>query len=172
MKTPVKILLGIVLLIAAGWLAMFLFDMYLISSPSTVYPEHTENFYVEDYSGCLNEETERYIYEEAERLERKTTAQVVVVTVPNTHEDEIEDYSINLANKWGIGQKETDNGVLLLICTDEGKEGIRLEIGKGVEGVIPDGKAGRILDTYAVEAKNNHEWNKLAGNTFSAMCPT
>lgn len=168
-KKPSKIVIGIVGVIAAGWLAMFMFSLYLLNTPSTVYPEHTEHFYVEDYSGCLNEETERYIYDEAERLENETTAQVVVVTVPNTHEDDIEDYSVNLANKWGIGQKETDNGILLLIRTGSDKESIRLEIGKGLEGVITDGKAGRILDDHAVEAKKNHEWNKLAGNTFSAI---
>ncbi len=164
-----KIIFGIIGLLAAGWLAVFLFCMVVFSLPSTVYPEHTEYFYVEDFSGCLNEATERYIFEEAKRLEEKTTAQVVVVTVPNTHEDDLEDYSVNLANEWGIGQKDTDNGILLLIRTGEDEEGIRLEVGKGLEGAIPDGKAGRILDTYAVEAKKGHRWNELAGNTFSAI---
>lgn len=164
-----KLGLGILGLCAAGWVLVFGFTLYCLNTPSTVYPDHTENFYIEDFSGCLNEETERYIYDEAERLENATTAQVVVVTVPNTHEDDIEHYSVELANKWGIGQKDTDNGVLLLICTGEGEESIRLEIGKGMEAVITDGKAGRILDDYAVEAKKAHEWNRLAGNTFSVI---
>ena len=164
-----KIFLGIIGVIAAGWVAVFIFSMAALMIPDTVYPEHTDNFYIEDFSGCLNEETERYIFEEAKKLDKATTAQVVVVTVPNTHQDEIEDYSVNLANNWGIGQEKTDNGILLLIRTDKGKESVRLEIGKGLEGVITDGKAGRILDAQAVDAKKAHEWNRLAGNTFSAI---
>ncbi len=165
-KRAVPVILGIC---AAGWVAVFAFCLIGLHIPDTVYPEHTEYFYIEDYSGCLNEETEKYIYDEARRLEEATTAQVVVVTVPNTHQDDIEDYSIKLANDWGIGQKETDNGVLLLVRTDSGKESVRLEIGQGLEGAIPDGKAGRILDAQAVDAKKEHKWNKLAGNTFSAI---
>lgn len=165
-KRAVPVILGIC---AAGWAIVFAFWFFILGLPETVYPEHTEYFYVEDYSGCLNEETEKYIFDEARRLEEATTAQVVVVTVPNTHQDDMEDYSIRLANDWGIGQEETDNGVLLLIRTDSDKESVRLEIGQGLEGAIPDGKAGRILDAQAVDAKEEHKWNKLAGNTFSAV---
>ena len=153
----------------AGWLGIFIFSFIVLKMPSTVYPKPTENFYVEDYSGCLNEATERYIYEGAEQLEEATGVQVVVVAVPNTHEDELEEYSVHLANEWGIGDAKEDNGILLLIRTDKDEESVRLEIGKGMEGDIPDGKAGRILDDYAVEAKKAHQWNKLAGDTFSAV---
>ncbi|MCR5099363.1 MAG: TPM domain-containing protein [Lachnospiraceae bacterium] len=152
-----------------GWVGLFVFTFVVMSMPSTVYPEHTGYFYVEDYSGCLNETTERYIYEEGKKLYEATDAQVVVVTVPNTHEDDIEDYSIHLANEWGIGDKEKDNGVLILVRTGSGQESIRMEIGKGAEAVITDGKAGRILDEYAVEAKEARQWNRLAGNTFTAV---
>jgi len=153
----------------AGWLGVFIFSLVVLNMPVTVYPKPTENFYVEDYSGCLNEETERYIYEGAEQLEKDTGVQMVVVTVPNTHQDELENYSVHLANEWGIGNAKEDNGILLLIRTDKDKESVRLEIGKGMEGDIPDGKAGRILDDYAVAAKKAHQWNALAGDTFSAV---
>ncbi len=46
---------------------------------------------------------------------------------------------------------------------------MRLEVGRGLEGVLPDGKAGRILDDYAVEAKNEHRYNQAAGDTFLAV---
>ena len=152
-----------------AWVGLFVFTFVIINMPSTVYPEHTGYFYVEDYSGCLNETTEKYIYEEGKKLYEATDAQVVVVMVPNTHEDEIEDYSVHLANDWGIGDAEKDNGVLILVRTESDNESIRMEIGKGAEAIITDGKAGRILDEYAVEAKEAHQWNRLAGNTFTAV---
>ena len=135
----------------------------------TNYPEHTSYFFVEDYSGVLNEYTEQYIYDEAAALYHKTKAQVVVVTVPDTQNDDLETFSNKLANKLGIGDAELDNGVLFLIETHETYPHVRLEIGRGLEGAIPDGLAGRILDDYAVEAKENGRWNECAGNTFTAV---
>jgi uncharacterized protein len=132
-------------------------------------PDHSEYFFVEDYSHVLNENTEKYIYDVACRLEEDTNAQVVVVTVPNTQESELEDFSIDLANKWGIGDANLDNGILLLFETDETYPHVRLEVGAGLEGAIPDGKAGRILDDYAVGPKEAGLWNKGAGNTFIAV---
>ncbi|MBQ9549475.1 MAG: TPM domain-containing protein [Lachnospiraceae bacterium] len=132
------------------------------------YPEPSDYFFVEDFSGVLNEDTESIIYVEAADLYDKTGAQIVVVTVPNTQEESLEDFSYHLANNWGIGSEEEDNGVLILFETDEEEPHVRMEVGKGLEGAIPDGKAGRILDDYAVEDKNNGVWNRAAGNTFVA----
>ncbi|MCR5330153.1 MAG: TPM domain-containing protein [Lachnospiraceae bacterium] len=129
-------------------------------------PDHTDVFYVEDYSGVLNDFTETVIFDEAIALNEATKAQVCVVTVPNTQEDSLEVFSRNLANYWGIGDAGLDNGVLLLFVTDPDYPHVRLEVGRGLEGAIPDGKAGQILDDYAVEAKNNGRWNEAAGNTF------
>ncbi len=135
----------------------------------TSYPEPTGYFFVEDYSGVLNENTEQYIYDEAAALYHKTKAQVVVVTVPDTQNDDLETFSNHLANKWGIGDAELDNGVLFLIETHETYPHVRLEIGRGLEGAITDGEAGRILDDFAVDAKENKRWNECAWNTFTAV---
>ncbi len=134
----------------------------------TSYPEHTGYFYVEDYSRVLNEKTERYILDEAVKLEEATKAQVVVVMAPNTQNATLFDFSVNLANKWGIGDKELDNGVLLFFVTDPEDPHVRMDVGKGLEGAIPDGKAGRILDDYAVGPRDEGLWNKAAADTFTA----
>lgn len=133
----------------------------------TQLPAHSALFYVEDYSGVLTQETEQFILDRAVALEAATKAQVVVVTVPNTHADSLESYSLHLANEWGIGDAALDNGVLLLFTVEEPH--VRLEVGRGLEGCLPDGKAGRILDDYAVEAKNAGRWNEAALRTFSAV---
>ena len=153
-------------------LLLLFFGVFLIvpkekTERFTVYPDPSELFFVNDYSSVLNVETERFLLTQATRLETAAQAQIVVVTVPNTQTESLEDYAIGLANQWGIGDKKLDNGVVLLFTTEEPH--VRLEIGKGLEGAIPDAKAGRILDDYAVEAKNNGRWNQAAINTFSAV---
>ena len=75
------------------------------------YPDPSDYFFVEDYSGVLNEDTESRIYKEAVSLYDKTGAQVVVVTVPETQGESLEDFSYHLANDWGIGDEKLDNGV-------------------------------------------------------------
>ena len=131
------------------------------------YPAPTGNFYVEDYSGVFTESTEAYLIEQAVALNQATKAQIVVVAVPSTQEDSLEEYSLQLANDWGIGDEELDNGVLVLFTTEEPH--VRLEIGTGLQGCLTDAKCGRILDTYAVDAKDNGRWNEAAINTFVAV---
>ena len=136
---------------------------------NTVYPDvkASKVFFVQDYSHVFSEETERYIFNQAVDLQKQTTAQIVVMSVPNTHQDSLESYSINIANSLGIGQKDRDNGILILFTTEEPH--VRLEVGKGLEGRITDGKAGRILDDYAVEAKDSGQWDRAASDTFTAV---
>lgn len=137
------------------------------SSTTTQYPDPTSNFYIEDYSGVYTEETERYIMDQAVALQLATKAQIVVVSVPDTKEDSLETFSTTLANKWGIGDEKLDNGILLLFTTGE-EPHVRMEVGTGLQGCIPDGKAGRILDEYAVSDKDSGKWNRAAVNTFVA----
>jgi len=134
----------------------------------TVYPEAgaSKYFYVQDYSGVWSEAAEKYIFDEAVKLNKATTAQIVVMSVPGTGSDTLESYSLRTANTLGIGSKEKDNGILILFTTD--LPHVRMEVGKGLEGAIPDARAGRMLDDYAVDAKNNRRWNEAAMNTFTA----
>ena len=145
-------------------LGTILMTWFLSETITMQYPEPTSNFYIEDYSGVFTEETETYIMEQAVALNQATKAQIVVMSVPDTRSDSLEVYSYKIANDWKIGDAELDNGVLLLFTTTEPH--VRLEIGRGLEGCLPDSKSGRILDTWAVDAKDNGRWNKAAVNTF------
>lgn len=75
-------------------------------------------------------------------IEAETSVQIVLVSVPAL-EEPIEDFTMRLAESWGIGRAETDNGVIVLVSRDDRRS--RIEVGYGLEGVIPDGAAGRIL---------------------------
>ena len=162
-----RIILLITLIITVIGTIIIYFDNRTVVE--TVYPDPTGYFYVEDYSHVLNEKTERFILDEAVRLNEATKAQVVVVMAPNTQSNALYDFSVNLANRWGIGDEKLDNGVLLFFVTDPEDPHVRMDVGKGLEGAIPDGKAGRILDDYAVGPRDEGLWNKAAGDSFVAV---
>lgn len=76
-------------------------------------------------------------------LERTTSAEVAVVTMPSLGGRTVEEYANALFNTWGIGKKGKDNGVLVLVAIEE--RTMRIEVGYGLEGVLPDGLAGSII---------------------------
>ncbi|MGW8272531.1 MAG: TPM domain-containing protein, partial [Thermodesulfovibrionales bacterium] len=85
-----------------------------------------------------------------DELERKTTAQVVVLTVDSLEGEPIEQASLDIAHtRWGLGKKGKDNGVLLLVAVNDRK--YRFEIGYGLEGVLPDSLVGSIGRQYLVQ---------------------
>jgi uncharacterized protein len=77
-------------------------------------------------------------------LEQEEGAQVAVLTIPSLEGEVIEDYSLRVAETWALGRGEFDDGVLLLIARDDRQ--MRIEVGYGLEGTIPDVAAGRIID--------------------------
>jgi uncharacterized protein len=112
------------------------------------------NIYVTDYAGLLEPTLITKMQATAAALDNISGAQLVVVTVNSIGENPIENYVLDLFRKWGIGSKVKNNGLLFLVVKDRlmaGKSGkVRIEVGYGLEGAIPDGKAGRILDNYVL----------------------
>lgn len=126
----------------------------------------TEDFYVNDYAEILSEETEKYIMEHSINLYDKAGAQIVVVTVNNLGGASIEDYSLEVARSFGIGDSKKDNGILLIVSKEDRK--IRIEVGYGLEGLINDAKAGRLLDDYAIPYLKDNDWNNGIINGYKA----
>lgn len=100
---------------------------------------------VNDYANILYADQEKNIEWLLEDLEKKTSAQVVLLTINTLDGDTIEDYSIRLTEQedWKIGQKGLDNGVILIISMKERK--LRLEVGYGLEGALTDLKSSYII---------------------------
>ncbi len=109
---------------------------------------HTDAFYVNDNAGVLTQAQEAGMLSAARELADKTKAQVVVLTVQSLDGKDAAEYAIEIARDWGIGDKKEDNGVLILLST--GDREIRVEVGLGLEGCLPDGKTGRLIDTHAM----------------------
>ncbi len=102
---------------------------------------------VNDLAGILTTSNINELTNILKSLEEKTTAQVAVVIIRSLNGENLEDYSLKLAQNWGkskgLGQKKYDNGVLLLVAMAERK--IRIEVGYGLESVLTDGKCGYII---------------------------
>ncbi len=107
-------------------------------------PRPTSDFYVYDESNILNKEAKEYIIKTNEELYKKTGAQIVVVTIDSLENADINEYAVKLFEEWGIGSREYDNGVLMLIVTEERQ--IWIEVGYGLEGALPDSRVGNIIE--------------------------
>jgi uncharacterized protein len=103
-----------------------------------------------DTAGVVDAADERRIDSVLRDLERGTGAQVKVVALDSMRGGEIDDFANRLFERWGIGQKGRDNGVLILAAIEDRK--MRIEVGYGLEGVIPDGTAGAVRDRFIVPA--------------------
>lgn len=133
-KSILPLLLAFVILISGS-----------IAYADVVYPEPTEEFYINDLADLIDDEVENNIRKVNLNYENtKEKPQIVVVTVPNMQGLDEYTYSVELFEKWKIGNDEYDNGLLVFLSLEERK--IKIEVGYGLEGAITDAEAGRILD--------------------------
>jgi uncharacterized protein len=98
---------------------------------------------VTDAANILPPETEAALEARLKQLEATTTTQFVVATVPDLQGYEIDEYGYQLGRSWGIGQKGTNNGALLIVAPNERK--VRIEAGYGLEGVLTDAMTSQII---------------------------
>jgi len=99
--------------------------------------------HVNDYAGMLSSRTADELEKQLGDFERTDSTQIVVLTIPTLAGENLEEYSIKVAEKWRIGQKGLDNGAILIIAKTERK--IRIEVGRGLEGKLTDLVSGRII---------------------------
>src|SRR3972149_5905588 len=104
--------------------------------------------YVEDRANIISDIVEKNLNGYLQELEQKTGAQMIVLTINTTDGIPIETYAIELATKWKLGQKGKDNGVLVVVAKDD--RAYRIEVGYGLEGVLPDGFCGTVGRGYFV----------------------
>ncbi|HYG44910.1 MAG TPA: YgcG family protein [Bordetella sp.] len=98
---------------------------------------------VTDMTGTLDAARRQALDQRLAALEQRKGAQVAVLMVPSTAPDTIEQYATRVFDQWKLGRKNTDDGVLLVVAKDD--RALRIEVGYGLEGAIPDAMAGRII---------------------------
>ena len=103
---------------------------------------------VNDYAGVMSQDQVRSLETRLAQFEQETGHQVAVLTIPTLDGEDIEGFSIRVAESWKIGKKGFDNGVILVVAVKDRR--LRLEVGYGLEGVLPDAIAKRITGEYIV----------------------
>lgn len=98
---------------------------------------------INDHAGMLSPASAARLDSELAAFERDQSTQIVVLTIPSLEGDDMEQFAIKVAEQWKIGQEGKDNGVILILSQAERR--VRIEVGMGLQGVLPDLTAGRII---------------------------
>lgn len=122
---------------------------------------------VADFAGILDRNAKVDIYTIAKALWAQARFGLIVVTVKDIGDTPIEDYCANLYKNWGIGNKNSDEGALLLLSLNPRK--VRIEVGYGSEGYLNDARTGRILDLYGLPAFKSGDYSKGFVNVCTAI---
>ena len=126
-------------LLAAVFAASALFIVTGTAAAESVSSLHYSN-YVNDFAHVLSDQTVSDLDDVCLQLNQKARAQVAVVTINSLDGSDIESYSVDLYKRWGIGNKATNRGALILLAVKDHK--YRYEVGYGLEPILPDGKVG------------------------------
>ena len=130
-------------------------------------PDPVGDIYVQDFAKVLSEQEKKELIQLGKALEDKTTAQVAVLIVQTTEDQSIEEYANNAYRAYQLGSEKEDNGVLLVLALADRK--LRIEVGYGLEGAIPDGKAGRIRDEFALPSLQGGNPSQAVIQTYQAL---
>ncbi len=123
-----------------------------VSLSAQTFPKPTGR--INDFANVIDSATEADIDRQLDLLEQKTSSEIAVVTINSLGEMSVEEYANKLFKEWGIGQAKQDNGVLVLVAPNDRK--MRVEVGYGLEGVLPDGLAGEVIrNRFTPKFKSN-----------------
>lgn len=125
-----------------------LFSATLLAAPIAALEVPYLSGRVMDSAELLSPEVERELEEVSRGLEEATGAQLVVLTIPSLEGEPLEDYSLRVAETWELGRAGADDGILLLVSRDDRE--VRIEVGYGLEGAIPDAACRRVIDRLVV----------------------
>lgn len=117
--------------------------------PDTLKPASPPRL-VNDFANALWPSSVQYLENKLVLFDKATSNQIAIITVHSLDGYAIADYAHQVANRWGIGNKEKDNGVLLLVAVDDRE--VYIAVGNGLEGVITDALCGRIIRNEIVPA--------------------
>ena len=135
-------------------LTVFLISIFILAGPCACFSEDpgrlSPSGFVNDHANVLSPSVKSQITALIQELKDRTGAEIAVVTVNTTSPLTIEQFAVELFQKWGIGQKGKDNGVLVLLAARDRK--VRIEVGYGLEGAVTDLKSKLIIDQLMVPA--------------------
>jgi uncharacterized protein len=143
------------------WIAIFL----LAAVQALEVPRLTGH--INDTAGLLTSGQKQVLENILTQHEQQTSHQFILLTIPSLEGENLESYSIRVAEKWKIGRKNLDNGLIMLIARDDHE--IRIEVGYGLESVITDAFAGDIIREIIVPAFKAGDFNTGIENAFKKL---
>lgn len=150
--------------LAALLLAVALLLLPSVAAHAQLMPVPPLAAHVTDQAGLLTAEQRQRLDAVLADYEARTGSQIAVLLVKSTAPEQIEQYSIRVTDAWKLGRKGIDDGVLLLVATDNpaGLRRLRIEAGRGVQGVLTDAQSKRILqDVIAPHFREKHYYEGL-----------
>jgi uncharacterized protein len=128
--------------LGAGWLLILLIAGICSFATAEKVDDLKPSDYVNDFAGVLSPQTVQSLNMLCGQLDHRANAQIAIVTIHSLDDDDIDDFATRLEEKWKVGRKGSDRGLLLLLAVNDHK--YRIEVGYGLEGILPDGKVGSI----------------------------
>ncbi len=122
---------------------------------------------VNDFAGVLSPATRQQLEYVLADLEKTDSTQLAVLIIPTLDGENLEDFSLKVVEQWKLGQKNLDNGALLLIAKNDRK--LRIEVGYGLEGVLTDLKSSRIIRDIITPQFRNGNFDQGVIDGVSAM---
>lgn len=154
-----------------GRALLFIISAILIAaaslSPVYAFVEQSEEYYVADYANVLDEDTEDRIIRENQRLFNMTGGEIVVVTVEYLDGYYADEYAVSLFNSWGVGSRERNNGMLLLLAVQENKAW--LTQGDGIASAFNSDKINSLLDKHFFPEFDRGNYDKAVNTLFTKL---
>lgn len=136
------------------YLAFALLALSCVATPAWAYTSPGAPVgYVNDFANVVSESARAELEASLAQVHASTSNEITVVTVSTLGGDTIEQYAVGLFKEWGIGSKENDNGVLIILAIQEKR--LRIEVGYGLEGALPDSVVKTITDEMIIHLRDN-----------------
>ena len=135
---------------------LFILLLFVQIAGAVEYPQLTEH--LTDNANIIDNEYKQKIIELSENLEKNTTVEIAVLTINSLEGDTPENYALNVFRKSGVGKKDKNNGLLILVAKEDRK--YRFEVGYGLEGTIPDAMKVPIGDKIITPNFKNGDYGK------------
>jgi uncharacterized protein len=148
------------------FLLLFVFIVYATASAQKLVPE-LWGLHVHDEAKILTAQTVQKLENELKVFEDSTTNQIAILIIESLEGEVLENYSLKVSEAWKLGNKNNDNGVLLLISINDKK--MRIEVGQGLEGVLTDALTNRIVRNEIAPAFRRQDYDAGVSNGVYAI---
>ena len=156
-----------ILIIFISILTILIFFTGCVSTKKDTFDFPDYNGYVNDYTGTLSAEWKTKTENLVQAVREETSCEIAVAVIDELGGASIEEYTVGLFTKWGIGKKDNDNGALLLVALKDRQ--LRIEVGYGLEAIIPDLRAKDIIDDVITPRFKNSDYDSGVYNGVVAI---